>query len=68
MSILIDISHPAHFHFFCPLVQALIADGVAVHIVARTRTSPSGCVSRPACRSRSCPWADRALAEYPPPV
>lgn len=37
MSVLIDISHPAHVHFFRPLAQALIADGVRVHIVARDK-------------------------------
>ena len=37
MSVLIDISHPAHVHFFRPLAQTLIADGIAVHIVARDK-------------------------------
>lgn len=37
MSVLIDISHPAHVHFFRPLAQALIADEVPVHIVARDK-------------------------------
>ncbi len=37
MSVLIDISHPAHVHFFRPLAEALIADGVEVHIVTRDK-------------------------------
>ena len=37
MSVLIDISHPAHVHFFRPLAEALTADGVAVHIFARDK-------------------------------
>ncbi len=37
MTVLIDISHPAHVHFFRPLAQRLIADGVGVHIVARDK-------------------------------
>jgi predicted glycosyltransferase len=37
MSVLIDISHPAHVHFFRPLAHRLIADGVIVHIVARDK-------------------------------
>lgn len=37
MSVLIDISHPAHVHFFLPVAQALIADGISVHIVARDK-------------------------------
>lgn len=37
MSVLIDISHPAHVHFFRPVAQALIADGVKIHLVARDK-------------------------------
>lgn len=37
MSVLIDISHPAHVHFFRPLALALIADGVSVHIATRDK-------------------------------
>ena len=37
MSVLIDISHPAHVHFYRPLAQALIADGTAVHTIARNK-------------------------------
>ncbi len=37
MSVLIDISHPAHVHFFRPLAEALIADGVDVRIAARDK-------------------------------
>lgn len=37
MSVLFDISHPAHVHFFLPLAEALMADGVAIHVVARDK-------------------------------
>lgn len=37
VSVLIDIAHPAHVHFFRPLAEVLIADGVEVHIVARDK-------------------------------
>lgn len=37
MGVLVDISHPAHVHFFRPVAQALLADGVDVRIVARDK-------------------------------
>jgi predicted glycosyltransferase len=37
VSVLIDISHPAHVHFFRPLAESLLADGVKVRIVARDK-------------------------------
>ena len=37
MSVLIDIAHPAHVHFFRPVAQTLLAEGVEVHIVARDK-------------------------------
>lgn len=37
MSILIDIAHPAHVHFYRPVAEALLADGIDVRIVARDK-------------------------------
>ena len=37
MSVLIDISHPAHVHFFRPIIEALREKGVTVHVVARDK-------------------------------
>lgn len=37
MSVLIDISHPAHVHFYRPVAEALMADRHPVHIVARDK-------------------------------
>lgn len=37
MSVLIDISHPAHVHFYRPLAEALLEHGIQVHIVARPK-------------------------------
>ena len=37
VSVLIDISHPAHVHFFRPLARALIAAGAPVTIVGRDK-------------------------------
>jgi predicted glycosyltransferase len=36
-SVLIDVSHPAHAHFFRPIARTLLDAGVAVHIVARDK-------------------------------
>ena len=37
VSVLIDIAHPAHVHFFRPVAQTLLAEGVEVRIVARDK-------------------------------
>lgn len=37
MSVLIDVSHPAHAHFFRPIAEALVADGIQVTLIARDK-------------------------------